>query len=320
MGDCSVIGRTTNRRVRQSAIRIFAQEYKGASLVQQGIGEYDPSFVITRLGAKVNRCLVAGVIDRLERRESESGQQFFGQIRDPTGEHYFSVASFQPELHAETEELLARFESGDRFLLAMIGRARWSESDDGGVFTSIRAEDFTVIDQDRYKLWLVEAADATLRRLEAYTSSTEVDLASEGDFSSEVPEDLVEGMTLARGHYSEFDSEVYRVGILRALSLASGRSESIEMEGDIAEEALPVNDGSKEEKGTLEQIGEAEARDVIIGLLNSRNGQLVEYDDIVGACTSAGVSREEAEETIDYMMGSSKEIMEPRFGFFQIAN
>ena len=76
-------------RVRQSAVRIFAQEYSEASLVEQGVGEYDPSFVVTKLGARVNRCLVGGVIDRLERRDADSGPYYSGQIRDPSGAHYF---------------------------------------------------------------------------------------------------------------------------------------------------------------------------------------------------------------------------------------
>ena len=40
------------RRIsRQSAIRLFAQEYKEASLTEEGSGEYDPAFVITKIGA-----------------------------------------------------------------------------------------------------------------------------------------------------------------------------------------------------------------------------------------------------------------------------
>ena len=55
-------------RGRQSAVRIFAQEYSESSLIERGVGEYDPSFVITKLGAKVNRCLVCGGLERMERR------------------------------------------------------------------------------------------------------------------------------------------------------------------------------------------------------------------------------------------------------------
>ena len=63
------------RRVRQSAIRMLAQEYSDASLTEMGVGEYDPSFVVTKLGARVNRALVAGVIDRMEREETVTVDQ-----------------------------------------------------------------------------------------------------------------------------------------------------------------------------------------------------------------------------------------------------
>lgn len=313
MGRGTVMVQSSRRRVRQSAVRIFAQEYSEASLIEQGAGEYDPSFVVTKLGAKVNRCLVGGVIDRLERREGNSGTFYSGQIRDPTGVHYFDVAAFQPELHADTEELLARFESGDRFLMTMVGRARWFESEDGGVFTSIRAEDFTVIDLERYKSWLVEASDATLRRVDAYSTSlgSELDLESLSEVG--VPSDLVEGMILARGHYSEFDTEGYQVGVLRALSLASGRTESL-----VEVTLSPESEQPDEEKIEGASEGPVETRQVIIELLSSKGDELVEYDTLVGACTSAGVSREEAEDAIENLRDVGGEIIEPRFGFFQL--
>ena len=71
------------RRVRQTAVRLFAQEYMDANLPEEGAGEYDPSFVITKLGAKVNRALVGGVIDRVERRETDNGSFYTGHLRDP---------------------------------------------------------------------------------------------------------------------------------------------------------------------------------------------------------------------------------------------
>ena len=158
-------------RGRQSAIRIFAQEYSESSLIERGVGEYDPSFVITKLGAKVNRCLVCGGLERMERRDGDSGPFYRGQVRDPSGTHYFDVAPFQPELHPDAEELLARFESGDSVLVSIVGRQKSNESEDGGIFTSLRAESFTEVGLDDYKSWLVDTADATLRRLEAYDSS-----------------------------------------------------------------------------------------------------------------------------------------------------
>ena len=60
MGGGIMIGQSPQMRTRQSAVRIFAQEYSEASLIEQGLGEFDPSFVVTKLGARVNRCLVGG--------------------------------------------------------------------------------------------------------------------------------------------------------------------------------------------------------------------------------------------------------------------
>ncbi|MEC8998326.1 MAG: hypothetical protein VX909_03665, partial [Candidatus Thermoplasmatota archaeon] len=223
-----MIQEPARRIARQSAVRLFAQEYRDASLTEEGSGEYDPSFVITKIGAKINRVLVCGVIDRMERREGDSGPNYSGHVRDPTGSYLFSVASFQPELHPDFEELLARFESGDRVLLALVGKARWFETEDGGMFTSLRAEEFTVIDRECYTNWLVETAEATLRRIDAHSSSLEADLTPAALEAAGIPRDLVDGLILARGHYGDFDPEGYRVGVLQALSMATGRTSLME--------------------------------------------------------------------------------------------
>ncbi|GIS48399.1 MAG: hypothetical protein Ct9H90mP21_3060 [Methanobacteriota archaeon] len=81
---------------KAEAVRIFAQEYSESSLIERGVGEYDPSFVITKLGAKVNRCLVCGGLERMERRDGDSGPFYRGQVRDPSGTHYFDVAPSSP--------------------------------------------------------------------------------------------------------------------------------------------------------------------------------------------------------------------------------
>ena len=311
MGGGIMIGQSLQMRTRQSAVRIFAQEYSEASLIEQGLGEFDPSFVVTKLGARVNRCLVGGVIENLERRDADSGPFYSGQIRDPSGKHYFSVPPFKPELHPEIEELLARFDSGDRFLMIIVGRARWSESEEGGVFTSINTESFSVIGLETYSAWLVETSEATLRRLDAYgkSSGSEIDessLESEG-----VPKDLIQGLIQARGHYSEFDTEAYRMWVLKALSAASGKSDvAVEISAEpITEKVNP----------TESEIPEGSSpKDTILVTLRSSGGAQVDYDSLVGACVLAGSSREEAEDAIEHLRDVSMEISEPRFGYFSI--
>ena len=307
------------RRVRQSAIRMLAQEYSDASLTEMGVGEYDPSFVITKLGARVNRALVAGVIDRMERRDGDSGPSYSGHIRDPTGNHVFNIAPFQDEMHAEAEELLARFESGDRFLMALVGKSRWFETEDGGVFTSLRVEQIAIIDKERYSRWLVEAAEATLRRIKAYDDSSGVEPSPDSLEGAGVPPDLVNGMAQARSHYPDFDSENYKVGVLQALSIASGRSSMAE--------ASPVNapvanetPGPPEQptvQAPIEPVGDISST-IISAIKSADGGEGAEYDTIILSCVQSGFSREEAEDALEGMRDVDGTIIEPRFGFFQV--
>ena len=310
---------------RQSAIRIFAQEYSDSNLPLEGVGEYAPSFIITKLGAKVNRALFGGVIDRFERREGDNGPTYSGHLRDATGGvHRFQIAPFQPELHADAEELLARFESGDRFLMMMIGRARWFESDDGGIFTSFRAEEFTTVERSVYVNWLVETSAATLRRLDAYNLSLESENTNESLKSAGVPADLIEGMILAKNHYSSFDPENYKVGVLQSLSMALSSNSEIEQMITSTEEStvLEVPENSPQMKNDRVKSDSKPTDDVDDVILNvirsSSNPDGMPYDSIVLACVEAGFSRESSEDAIEDLRDIKCEIIEPRFGFFQI--
>ncbi len=310
MGGCFMI--STTRIQRQSAIRLFAQEFSESNLTEQGVGEYDPSFVITKLGIKVNRALFCGVIDRLEKREGDNGPSFNGQIRDPTGINRFNVASFQPELQAEMEELFARYESGDRFLMAIVGKSRWFEGDEGGIFTSFRVEEFTVINQEAYMNWLIDTSDATLRRLNFYEQSLELELNKESLIASGFPKDLVDGTLLARQHYSNVDTENYRLGILKALSSASGSSTGNNQTVIIQNETDGVE---------ITDMGEniANPENIILKTIqNLDTGTGVEYDKLVEACTLSGIARESAEDCIEDLRDVKGDIIEPRFGFFRL--
>jgi len=310
---------------RQSAIRIFAQEYSDSNLPLEGVGEYAPSFIITKLGAKVNRALFGGVIDRFERREGDNGPTYSGHLRDATGGvHRFQIAPFQPELHADAEELLARFESGDRFLMMMIGRARWFESDDGGIFTSFRAEEFTTVERSVYVNWLVEASAATLRRLDAYNLSLDSENTNESLKSAGVPVDLIEGMILAKNHYSSFDPENYKVGVLQSLSMALSSNSEIEQiitstEESTVLEALENSPQMENDAVKSDSKPTGDVDDVILNVIrSSSNPDGMPYDSIVLACVEAGFSRESSEDAIEDLRDIKCEIIEPRFGFFQI--
>ncbi len=310
----------TGRYVRQNATRLLAIEYRQASLPEEGSGEYDPSFVITKLGAKVNRAIVCGVIDRMERRDGDAGTSYSGVLRDPTGTHLFNIAPFQPELHVDAEEMLSKFEAGERFLVMLVGKARWYETEDGGIFTSLRAEEFATVEKSRYLDWLVDVSNSTLRRLNAYNLSLETELQPAPLKTAGVPEDLIDGIILSRGHYSEFDPEEYVLGVRQAMALATGRTE---IEDSPSEPVAPVPTLDEDVSSAQENPPTpAEPTGDIMALLvetirSQDTGEGVEYGSIVDALVHAGHSREAAEDAIQDTRDQG-DVMEPRFGFFQL--
>lgn len=315
------------RSRRQTAIRLFAREFYESSLPDGGQGEYEPRFVVTKLGAKVNRMYVAGVIERLEKRDTERGPMFSGAVRDPTGLHLWNVGSFRPELHIEMEELVARFEGGDRFLMACIGKSNHYTTEDGGFRCRMQMEDYAIIDRDTYAGWLVETAHHTMRRIDALGKAQSADsLDANGLRGAAVPADLVDGLVLAMNHYGEWDPEGYKVGVLQALSAAEGKVVSFE-ENEVNEpsDELPretevVSEpkaDSPESPSVPAQGGDLES--AVLEIINQHAGaEGIDYDSIMKHCAQRGFTDEDIiEDTIYGLRDDKCEIMEPRFGWFK---
>ncbi|MBJ07754.1 MAG: hypothetical protein CMB60_01710 [Euryarchaeota archaeon] len=308
------------RYKRQETYRIFASEFSGSSLTEQKSEEYAPAFIISKIGAKVNRAMVCGVVENIERRDGDSGSSYNFAIRDPTGVIRLNIAPFQPELHPTAEEMLLKFDSGERFLILFVGKSRWFESEDGGVFTSLRVEECCVIERERYLSWLTSTADATLRRIDTYNKALEVGL-DEGEMrAAKVPEDLIPGIIAARNHYQKVDTEEIKLGVLKAISLVVKGTDPVEESADSQEVDNPGMERIDDSHEINEQLGNAEPIDVILGILSSNGGDLVGYDDLVAACVSAGSSGEAAEDAIEHLRDVTMEISEPRFGFFSISS
>ena len=316
------------RSRRQTAIRLFAREFYESSLPDGGQGEYDPRFVVTKLGARVNRMFVAGVIERLERRDTERGPMFSGAVRDPTGLHLWSVGSFRPELHIEMEELVARFEGGDRFLMACIGKSNHYTTEDGGFRCRMQMEDYAIIDREIYANWLVETADQTMRRIDALSKAKSAENTDANALrDAGVPTDLIDGLGLALNHYGEWDAEGYKVGVLQALSAAEGRVVSFEeheaessgtnvVEETVEETVEEVPDSSEK---IPDQADSSDVESVVLEIIKTHAGaEGIDYDSIMKHCAERGLSDEDAIEDTIYALRDDKcEIMEPRFGWFK---
>ena len=300
-----------NRAKRQPAIRILAQEYSESTLKQQGSGDFDPAFIITKLGAKVNRLVAMGLLELMERRESSSGLFWTGRIRDPTGLHFFSIGTFQPEeLQIQADELLARFQQEEPVLIMMVAKSSMRQGDDGSIFTGLRPEEIVIINSQQYANLLVEASDATLKRIEAYRNSSSLEHDISSYKKAGIPSNLIEGILLSREHYGEIDSEYHKLNVLRSLAIAEGDTTQTELQDSKEKIETPTTSDENDD--------EINYRSLIIEYIqqnSSSNG--TDFESIVSHCINNKGEREISEITIENMVDDG-ELFEVKFGWYKL--
>ena len=303
------------RAKRQPAWHMLASEFSEATLNEKGSGEYDPSFVITKLGAKVNRVVVAGLLERLEVRETSNGSTLYqGQMRDPSGLHYFSVGDYASESMRElTLSLVEKTEVGEPVLLLMVAKSRWYQTDEGAVYTSLRPEEACEIDAQQYALWLTRACEDTLQRMKYFTDSLSAEPTREGLLAAEIPEYMVDGLIVSRNHYGEIDTENYTLNIMQALDIAEGRMEAASQ--PVSAPAAPASDT---DEGDVATGGESEVKDSILSIIEQLDqGDGVDFETVLTNAVARGFDRSLAEEKLDELSNEGT-LHEPRFGWFRI--
>jgi RPA family protein len=153
----------TTQRARQPAKRAFAEEYHDASyLFQDGDSERAPKFALFPTGERANRLAIVGTLTECE--DIGSNDEFWqARIVDPTGTHFAYAGQYQDEALRQ----LAEIEPPE--YVAVIGKPRTHESN-GETFVSVTMESITVVDRATRDRWVLETADQTQERIEAFSS------------------------------------------------------------------------------------------------------------------------------------------------------
>lgn len=300
------------RIARQPAHLLLASEFGSATLNEKGSGEYDPSFVITKLGAKVNRIVAAGLLERLELRETSNGSSLYqGQLRDPTGLHYFSIGEYNSEMMQElAHQWTERLDDGEPLLVMMTSKTRWYQTDEGAVYTSLRPEEACVVSREIYANWLLDACEATMERMNQFTSSLEVEPTLDAYGRANLPTSLL----AARNHYGEVDLEPFKLNLMQALDIAEGRIEAATTPPPM----MSLPDG---EEGSA-QPASGDDQNVQAFLLQAighlDQGEGVTFDTLLKNAVARGFVREVAEAKLDDLLDAGT-LEEPRFGWFRLA-
>jgi hypothetical protein len=147
---------------REVARRVFADEFNDAAFTfKESDDDRAPVYLLLPTGEKANRVFFVGTLTEKD-DVGEDNEYWRGRIVDPTGTFFVYAGQYQPEAASMLREL------EPPAYVAVVGKPRTYETDDGSVNVSVRPESIQVVDAATRDRWVVETAERTLERIEAF--------------------------------------------------------------------------------------------------------------------------------------------------------
>lgn len=291
---------------RETAWRIFATEYNSSTFVETGSGERAPSYVITPLGAKVNRLFVVGVVTDVENIGSDSEPMWRARVSDPTGVFYISAGQYQPE----AAQVLSKIKPPK--FVAVIGKSRTYSPEEGVIYVSIRPETIKEVDAHLRDFWVLEAAKSLRKRLEIVNEAQKMENPTlENIVSLGANTNHAKGMLSALGHYGFVDIGRYNTVLADALkSLLS----EYEVENDTQSESTPSYEDQKTQEDETENEAENQ-ENLFLEIVEKLDLDVkgAAWEDIVSEAEKKGLTKMQIEETTNSLLDKGL-IYEPVLG------
>ncbi|MFA1612133.1 RPA family protein [Halobellus rubicundus] len=147
---------------REVARRVFADEFNDAAFTfKESDDDRAPVYLLLPTGAKANRVFFVGTLTEKD-DVGEDNEYWRGRIVDPTGTFFVYAGQYQPEAASTLRDL------EPPAYVAVVGKPRTYETDDGSVNVSVRPESIQVVDAATRDRWVVETAERTLDRIDAF--------------------------------------------------------------------------------------------------------------------------------------------------------
>jgi len=229
-------------RKREPALRLFASEYNVSTLETKGEEEYSPSYLITPLGAMANRVYFIGVLTEKENKGSEIEPLYMARVKDPTGTFFLSAGSYQPEAAASLREI------DPPSLVAVVGKIRTFENDEGQFYVSIRPERVTPVSKEHRDYWIYQAAVQTNQRLADYQKAIDLPELTEESVTAQVGLDVqtAQGIVQAVEHYGIVELHNFKEAVNEALSFIVSGKETISISEQLSQD--DILDSGEEER------------------------------------------------------------------------
>ncbi len=302
---------------REVAWRVFAEEYNSSTLEHSGEGEKPVSYIVTPLGAKVNRMMVVGVVTDIEDIGEEGKQRFRARISDPTGQFYVSAGEYQPSAAMSLSKM-----SPPAFA-SIVGKSRAYTPEEGVKYLSIRPERIREVDADARDFWVLEAARSTLLRIEAVEEGLNMPKPTVGALMKlGYAENLADGVVRAIEYYKDIDTDRFRNSVrdaLRSILPESKEKEHVQASATkhkaAAKERPPPE--TKEEELHEVKVG-ADEEDTVLKLMESleTDPRGTPWERIVEAAKAKKIDKVRLEEIVAKLLDKG-EIYEPELGMMK---
>ncbi len=303
---------------REVAWRVFAEEFNSSVLEHTGEGEKPVSYVITPLGAKINRMLLVGVVTDIEQIGEEGKPRYRAKITDPTGTFYVSAGEYQPQAAAALAKM------APPAFAAVVGKSRAYEPEPGVKYLSVRPERVLEVDAGARDYWVLEAAKSTLARIEAVDDGTKMAQPTVNELMKlGHPENLADGVVRAIEFYKDIDLDRFRNTVadaLRSVLPESGSRERPESWAAPPRKAAAKSDEppeTEEEEMREVEVGSDE-EDVVLKVIESleKGSRGAKWEAIVEAAGQKKIDRVRLEEIVASLLDKG-EIYEPELGMMK---
>jgi RPA family protein len=292
---------------RETAWRIFASEYNSSTHVESGEGERAPSYVVTPLGAKINRLFVVGVVTDVENIGSDSEPMWRARLSDPTGVFFISAGQYQPE----AAQVLSQIKPPK--FVAVIGKSRTYSPEEGVIYVSIRPETIKVVDSKLRDFWVLDAAKSLKRRLDVMDEALRMENPNlDNIVSLGANRNNAEGVLSAIEHYGYVDLSRFNSVLSDALKSLLEEYRVIEPDSpSVSQEEKVTNTEQKEDSPEENEETENSFLKIVDTLDTDVKGAA--WEDIVSAAEKKGLTKMQIEEITNSLLDKGL-IYEPVLG------
>jgi len=317
---------------REIAWRIFAHEFNMSNLYVSEGDERAPNYIITPTGVRCNRLFIVGVVTEVE-NIGKDNNLWRARIADPTGVFTVYASQYQPEAAIFFSDLHVPA------YVALVGKARKYEPEDGTVYLSVRPEEINASDEKQRDRWVLETAERTLERINIIEDALKSGLSGNElqEFLSKKVTNiaLLNGVILAIKHYKNLDKTILELkkmlihavdtvasdsGIIRPPQKPEiTKEQGITKEQDIPKNIDDINETIEEiqipaRSDTREEPSELKPKEILATIIDELDtGKGTSFLKVIETAGKAGINAENVELCLKELMDEGR-CYEPKIG------